>query len=94
MEMEKTGKDHGLTLKGRKECHITGVKDVISFDVNAALLETEMGMLDIKGSDLHMNRLELTDGEIEIDGKFDAFTYSAAENYRKPGDSFFKRVFR
>ena len=67
---------HKLQLHNRKDCIISGVVDVLSFDVNEILLETEQGMLMIRGNALHVTRLTLEKGEIEIDGKIDSFTYS------------------
>ena len=40
---------HRITLDGRKQCKVTGVTDVLSFDEGAVLLETVDGMLMIKG---------------------------------------------
>ena len=40
---------HKLTLSNRKSCTITGVTDVLSFDVGEVLLETDQGMLMLKG---------------------------------------------
>lgn len=50
---------HKLTLSNRRTAGITGVSDVISFDISEVLLETDMGMLKIQGADLHVNRLTL-----------------------------------
>ena len=38
-------KTHKVTMAGRRNCSITGVNDVLSFDVKEVLLETELGML-------------------------------------------------
>ena len=38
---------HRITLDGRKQCKVTGVTDVLSFDEGAVLLETVDGMLMI-----------------------------------------------
>ena len=35
---------HKLTLANRRTAGITGVSDVISFDISEVLLETDMGM--------------------------------------------------
>ena len=57
---ERTGtKNHRLTVVSRRSGTVTGVVDVLSFDLGEILLETEQGMLMIKGSDLHVNRLTL-----------------------------------
>lgn len=71
-----TVKTHKLSMSGRRKCALTGVKDVLSFDLHEILLETEQGMLLVKGDDLHVSRLTLEKGEVDIDGKLDSFTYS------------------
>lgn len=55
-------KPHKLMLTNRRTCTISGVNDVLSFDVNEILLETEQGMLMIKGNELHVSRLSLDKG--------------------------------
>ena len=55
---------HKLVLNNRTASLVTGVKDVLSFDLNEVLLETEQGMLMVKGTDLHVNRLSLEKGEV------------------------------
>ena len=37
---------HKIVLTGRKTCTITGVNDVLSFDINEVLLETVDGSVD------------------------------------------------
>ncbi len=71
---------HKVTMTNRRSCTINGVNDVLSFDIHEVLLETEQGMLMIKGEDLHVNRLTLDKGEVDIDGKIDSFTYSDVAN--------------
>ena len=66
-ERERPKSGHKLTLTNRNLANITGVKDVISFDVKEILLETEQGMLTIKGQDLHVKRLTLEKGEVDVD---------------------------
>ena len=53
---EKTIMTHKLTLKDRKGGNFTGVRDVLSFDVNEILLDTDCGRLQIKGKELHVDR--------------------------------------
>ena len=56
-EKNNVTKSHKLLLANRKNGAFSGVVDVLSFDVAEILLETELGMLLIKGHDLHVNRL-------------------------------------
>ena len=67
---------HKLILNNRRTCNLTGINDVLSFDENEIILETEQGMLMIKGNELHVNRLMLDKGEVDVDGRIDIFTYS------------------
>jgi sporulation protein YabP len=85
---------HKLMLTNRKICNISGVNDVLSFDVNEILLETEQGMLMIKGSELHISRLSLDKGEVDVDGRIDSFTYSEAAGYGAKGESILARLFK
>ncbi len=87
-------KPHKLMLTNRRTCTISGVNDVLSFDVNEILLETEQGMLMIKGNELHVSRLSLDKGEVDIDGRMDSFTYSETAGYNAKGESLFTRLFK
>ena len=93
-ERERPKSGHKLTLTNRNLANITGVKDVISFDVKEILLETEQGMLNIKGQDLHVKRLTLEKGEVDVDGALDSFSYSNLESFEKRGESLFARMFK
>lgn len=76
MDEKTIVKQHKLLLNNRNVGSFTGVLDVLSFDLGEILLETEMGMLHVKGKDLHVNRLDLQKGEVDIDGQVDALNYS------------------
>lgn len=85
---------HKLMLTDRRTCTINGVNDVLSFDVNEILLETEQGMLMIKGNELHVSRLSLDKGEVDVDGRIDSFTYSESAGYGAKGESLLARLFK
>ncbi len=85
---------HKVMLINRKNCTISGVSDVLSFDVGEVLLETDQGMLMIKGSDLHVSRLSLDKGEIDVDGKVDSLTYSENTGYGEKAQSLLSRLFK
>lgn len=93
-EKVKTTKSHKITVDNRRRAEITGVNDVISFDLNTILLETDYGMVTIKGSNLHVNRLSVEKGEVDIDGKVDGINYSEISSYAKKGESFISRMFK
>lgn len=87
-------KTHKVTMTNRRMCLLTGVKDVLAFDIHEVLLETEQGMLTIKGDDLHVSRLSLDQGEVDLDGRIDSFVYSETSGYGQKGESLFARLFR
>lgn len=86
--------NHKLTLLDRKTGTITGVKDVISFDLTSILLETDCGMITLKGHDLHVNRLSVERGELDISGTIDSLQYADVNAYAKKGTSILSRWFQ
>ncbi len=93
-DLNNSARMHRMTMTNRKNCTVNGVNDVLSFDIHEILLETEQGMLMIKGDDLHVSRLTLEKGEVDIDGRIDSFTYSdaAGSGYKK--ESLLSKLFR
>lgn len=91
---EKLGLSHKVMLYNREKGNLTGILDVISFDENTIVLDTDMGLLTIRGKDLHVSRLTLEKGEIDIEGRADSFVYSSNESYKKSGQSLLSKLFR
>ena len=93
---EKLGaaRPHRLTIQDRKLAGITGVWDCVSFDENEVVLDTDMGLLTIRGKDLHVNRLTLEKGEVDLEGTVESFVYSSNEALRRSGESIFTRLFK
>ncbi len=85
---------HKVTMANRRNCTLSGVNDVLSFDIHEVLLETEQGMLMIKGDDLHVSRLTLDKGEVDVEGKIDSLTYSDVGGAGNKGESFIAKLFR
>ncbi len=94
MEEKQIGGAHKIVINNRKSGVITGIKDVVAFDEKEVLLETTQGMLTIKGNALHVSRLVLEKGEVDLDGKVDSFTYSEKGMSGKQGESLFSRMFK
>lgn len=84
---------HRLSLESRRQCRLTGVSDVLSFDEKEVLLETVEGMLMIKGEGLHVSRINLEQGEADIEGKTDSFVYSERSSLAKKGEGLLTRLF-
>lgn len=85
---------HKVYLNNRKTAVLSGVKDVLSFDAKEVYLETQQGILLIRGDELHVNRLSLEKGEVDVDGRIDSFAYSDREEPQKKAGSFLGRMFQ
>ena len=92
MEEKKSVKPHCIMWNDRKKGSATGVTDMLFFDENSIVLQTEQGMLTVKGRDLHIGRLMLDQGEVEMEGCMDSLTYSGSNPAKK--GAVMKRLFR
>ena len=82
-----------LTLENRKLMTLTGVVEVISFDDEKILLNTQIGSLIIKGLELKMNKLDVQNGDVVIAGDIYYIVYSNKE-VKKEKDSILARLFK
>lgn len=82
-----------VILENREKLTISGVLDVLSFDDQIVILETELGLLTVKGENLRINKLSLDTSEVVVDGEIYNLGYSEKENSQKSG-SFFGKIFR
>ena len=57
-----------IELTNREKLQISGVLNVASFDEEEIFLETNLGLLKIKGEGLHITNLNLDGGSLEVDG--------------------------
>ena len=81
---------HKISITERNSGTITGVLEVIEFDNNMVDLSTTLGRLIIKGHDLHVKKLNLEIGELDIEGTVDNLVYST----KASNESMLKRLFR
>ena len=94
MDERLGGKNHKLTLFNRSSVQMTGIVDVISFDTNEIVMDTEDGLLLLRGEDLHVNHLTLEKGEVNVDGHVGSLVYSNSKKPPKNPEKGFGRLFR
>jgi sporulation protein YabP len=82
-----------LTMENRKNVELNGVTEVISFDNNEIFLETVEGMMRFAGEDLHVKRLTLERGEVELEGKIQEISYHQSGREKTAG-GVLSRLFR
>ena len=85
MEEKLNTRPHKMMIQNRSAGNISGIRDVVSFDENQVVLDTDMGLLTIKGKNLHVSRLTLEKGEVDVEGTMDSLVYSSNESLRKSG---------
>jgi sporulation protein YabP len=74
-----------IVLENREKLNISGVLDVLSFDDQIVILETELGLLTVKGENLRINKLSLDTSEVTVDGEINQLAYSEKESIEKGG---------
>ena len=86
--------NHGITLAERKNIVVTGVKKIESFDSEDFLMDTTIGFLNIKGSDLEIIKLDTYQGNVSIKGKIDSMTYMDNGLTKNKEESFLGKLFK
>lgn len=82
---DKVITNQNIIMENREKISVTGVIDIHSFDDELVLAQTDLGILTIKGDDLKMNKLNLENNELIIEGKIIAVAYSDINNTKKTG---------
>ena len=88
-----TGVIQNLILENRGKLSISGVLDVLSFDDQVVILETELGLLTVKGENIRINKLSIDTSEVIVEGEIISLTYSTKELDKK-GESFLGKIFK
>lgn len=82
-----------LVLENRGKLSVSGVLDVLSFDDQIVIIETELGLLTIKGDDLRINKLSIDTSEVIVEGDIYNMGYSEKEMDKK-SNSFLGKIFK
>lgn len=90
----RTDKDHSLSLDSRQKITLTGILDVESFNEFEIMLETVLGMLTVKGTAMHMSKLNLETGDLVIDGSINSCVYSEKQDLKTKGAGFLGKFFK
>lgn len=94
MDERNVSDKHSLSMQNRAKMELTGVTDVISFDEDMVVAETNLGIILVKGEDLHINRLNLEKGELDIEGHIVNITYEETGSFSSPKGSLFSKIFK
>ena len=83
-----------LILENRGKLSISGVLDVLSFDDQVVILETELGLLTVKGENLKINKLSIDTSEVIVEGDISYMAYSDNKNIDKSKGSLISKIFK
>lgn len=89
--METSNLSHVIKLVDRKNIVISGIKRIINFDDKEFSLESVMGDINIKGSELEMIKLDTIDGNVSIKGNIDCIDYIDGQS---SGDKLLSKLFK
>ena len=82
-----------IILENREKLSISGVLDVLSFDDQIVILETELGLLTVKGENLRINKLSIDTSEVIVEGEISSLAYSEKDMEKKAGN-FISKIFK
>ena len=86
-----TGVIQNLILENRKKLSVSGVNDVLSFDDEIVMIETELGLLTVKGDNLKINKLSIDTSEVIVEGEISYLAYSDKDIENSRGNFISKR---
>ena len=94
MDKEIISSNHTVNIVKRNNINISGVRKIENFNDNEFLLETIMGYMHIKGSELEIIKLDTYQGDISIKGKIDSLTYTETQSKKNKEESIFSKLFK
>ena len=86
---ELPARTHSLQMENRERLRLTGVSDVSGFDENLIALTTDMGELLVRGEELHIEKIDLDAGLLELRGEICELCYEE----RSSGTGLWKKLF-
>lgn len=88
-EKKALPKAHNVSMENRGRLSLDGVEDVSGFDEHTIVLRTTMGDLTVRGENLHIGRIDLELGRLELDGHIQELSYDEPAQ----SGSFWARLF-
>ena len=82
-----------LILENRNKLSISGVLDVLSFDDQIVILETDLGMLTVKGDNIKINKLSIDTSDVVIEGSINSLSYSQ-KDLDKKNEGLLSKIFK
>lgn len=73
--LKPEARQHTVQMERRRHAAITGVTDVCSFHETEIVLKVDTGLMVLTGESLHIGKLLLDDGKLDVEGQIDGIVY-------------------
>lgn len=84
---------HEIKITDRNIMSFSGIKKINSFDNEEFIMESNMGIILLKGEKLEIIKLDTHDGNVKIKGKLDSITYMQ-NNKKNKEESLIAKLFK
>ena len=85
--------NHKVNISDRKNILLSGIKKINSFNDTEFFVESIMGPIIIKGSNLELVKLDTFKGDLSIKGKINSLMYFE-DNKKMKVDTILSRLFK
>lgn len=92
MDNVVSSNNHELKVLDRSLIYLTGIDKIISFDNEEFLMQSNMGMILLKGEGLEVVKLDTHDGVVSIKGTMNSIVYD--DGNKKDKESFIGKLFK
>ena len=93
-EEKNITKMQNIILENRSNLNVSGVLDVLNFDEQMITLDTELGILVVKGEDLKLNKYNLDNTELNVEGDIVSLVYNDKAHQGKNKESVLTKIFK
>ena len=88
---EKDRKLHNVIMEQRRKLNMSGIMEVIGFDDETITLESDMGMMTVKGEGLKIGSFSASSGDIDIEGTIIEIVYTGDSSVK---GGFFRKLMK
>jgi len=93
-EKKSLERDHqNIILRDRKKLLITGVHNVEIFNEESIVVDTQLGLVIIRGVDMHINKLDVESATLDVEGEIGLIEYLDGTGPQRKG-GFFSGLFK
>ena len=83
-----------IVFENREKLNVSGVNDVLSFDDQVVMIDTELGLLTVKGENIRINKLSLDTSEVVLEGTISYLAYSDKDLEKNKNSSLLSKIFK